>query len=145
MVEQDVIEPSKSPWASPVVLIPKKDGSTRFCIDFRKVNRITKKYSYTLPFFIQELLDTLGGSQWFCTIDLKSGYWQIALKEEDREKTAFSLYRKGLWQFKVMPFGLTNAPATFQRLMEAVRCFQRANLQINPKKCSFFEKQTAYL
>ncbi|BES95719.1 multicellular organismal development [Nesidiocoris tenuis] len=119
MLEQDVIEPSNSPWASPVVLIPKKDGSTRFCIDFRKINQVTKKDSYSLP-CIQELLDALGGAKWFCSVDLKCGYWQIALKEEDKEKTAFSLYRKGLWQFKVMPFGLTNAPATFQRLMEAV-------------------------
>ena len=175
MVEQDVIEPSRSPWASPVVLVPKKDGTTRFCVDYRRLNKVTKKDSYALP-CIHDLLDVLGGSSWFCVLDLKSGYWQVEMKPEDKEKTAFTIYGKGLWQFKVMPFGLTNAPATFQRLMETVvprelalpylddliiygpnfdtvlsklervlNCLQKANLQVNVKKCSFFKRQTRYL
>jgi len=118
MHQDKVIEPSESPWCSPVVLVKKKDGSTRFCVDYRKLNDVTKKDSYPLP-RIDDTLDTLSGSKWFSTLDLKSGYWQVEIKKEDREKTAFSC-GSGLWQFAVMPFGLCNAPATFERLMERV-------------------------
>ncbi|GFT98288.1 retrovirus-related Pol polyprotein from transposon 17.6 [Trichonephila clavipes] len=118
MQENDIIEPSSSPWASPIVLVRKKEGSTRFCVDYRKLNDVTKKDSYPLP-RIDDTLDTLSGHKWFSTLDLKSGYWQVEIHPEDREKTAFTS-GQGLWQFKVMPFGLCNAPATFEPLMETV-------------------------
>ncbi|GBL93118.1 Retrovirus-related Pol polyprotein from transposon 297 [Araneus ventricosus] len=118
MVDNGIIEGSSGPWASPIVLVKKKDGSTRFCVDYRKLNEITKKDSYPLP-RIDDTLDALNGSQWVTTLDLKSGYWQVEVRPEDREKTAFTS-GQGLWQFKVMTFGLCNAPETFERLMETV-------------------------
>lgn len=117
MLGRAVIQPSSSPWASPVVLVPKKDGSFRFCIDYRKVNAVTRKDAYPLP-RVDEALDTLAGSKWFSALDLLSGYWQVEVSPEDREKTAFCTH-EGLFEFRVMPFGLCNAPATFQRLMDA--------------------------
>ena len=104
-----MIEPSLSPWASPVVLVRKKDGTTRFCVDYRKLNHVTKKDSYPLP-RIDDTLEALAGAKWFSSLDLKSGYWQVEL-HSDKEKTAFTAGR-GLWQ-RVMPFVLCNAPATF--------------------------------
>jgi len=118
MRKQGVIEESQSPWMSPAVLVKKKDGSIRFCVDYRKLNSKTIKDSFPLP-RIDGILDQLSGNTWFSTIDLKSGYWQIKINSSDREKTAFSI-GNGLWQFTVMPFGLCNAPATFQRLMEKI-------------------------
>jgi len=85
-----VIEESYSPWIFPAVLVKKKDGSIRFCVDFRKLNAVTEKDSYPLP-RIDDLLDRLSGNSWFTTLDLKSGYWQIKLRSQDKEKTAFSI------------------------------------------------------
>jgi len=118
MKSKGVIEESDSPWSSPVVLVRKKDSNLRFCIDYRRLNDVTKKDCFLLP-RIDDTLDTLDGAKWFSTLDLKSVYWQVALHPEDKEKTAFSK-GQGLWQFTVMPFGLCNAPATFERLMESI-------------------------
>ena len=118
LLDQDVIEESHSPWSSPIVMVKKKDGSYRFCIDYRKLNKVTVKDSHPLP-RTDDTLDALSGSVYFSTIDLSSGYWQVAVHPEDSEKTAFTT-GDGLYQFKVMPMGLTNAPPTFQRLMELV-------------------------
>ena len=112
------IELSDSPWSSPVVLVTKKDGGTRFCVDYRRLNDTTVKDAYPLP-RIDDTLDMLAGKQWFSTLDLASGYCQISLSQEARIKTAFATH-SGLFQFKVMPFGLCNAPATFERLMDRV-------------------------
>ena len=118
MQEKNIIAPSKSPWASPIVLVPKKDGSLHFCVDYRKVNEITHKDAYPIP-RIDDTLDTLAGAMCFSTLDLKSGYWQVEVDPQHREKTAFCTH-EGLFQFNVMPFGLCNAPATFQQLMDMV-------------------------
>jgi len=118
MKSQGVIKESFSLWVSPTVLVKKKDGTLRFCIDYRKLNNVTVKDSYPL-LKINNLFDQLSGNAWFTTLDLKMVDWQIKIRSEDKEKTTFSV-RNGLWQFTVMPFGLCNAPATFERLMERI-------------------------
>ena len=109
------IEPSQSPWSSLAVLARKHDGTYRMCIDYRKLNQLTQKDAMPLP-REDDVLEALGGAQWFSSLDLASGYWQMQVKEEDRPKTAFSTH-KGQFQWRVMPFGLTNEPANLNRLM----------------------------
>lgn len=117
MQDLGVIRPSNSQYASNVVLVRKKDSSLRFCLDLRRINNLTIRDAYNLP-RIEETLHSLQGSCWFSALDLKSGYWQVELAEEDKCKTAFTVGPLGFWECNRMPFGLTNAPATFQRLME---------------------------
>ena len=119
MLASDVIHLSNSPWASVVVIVKKKDGSTRFCVDFRQLNAATVKDAHPLP-RIDNLLDALHGARWFSTLGLKSGYWQVPIMERDKEKTAFRTSSRQLYEFNQVPFGLCNAPATFSRLMDRV-------------------------
>ena len=118
MIDRGVVEPSNSPCVSNVVLVVKKDGKVRFCVDYRSQNDVTIKDAYPLP-RVDECLDSLAGATWFSSMDLNSGFWQISMAPEDKQKTAFNT-SLGLYQFTVMPFGLANAPSTFERLMENV-------------------------
>ncbi|UYV84801.1 hypothetical protein LAZ67_X003569 [Cordylochernes scorpioides] len=118
MIENHIVKPSESPWSSPVILVRKKDRTWRFCVDYRRLNKITKKDVYPLP-RIDDALDSLASSSYFSTMDLRSGYWQIEVDEKVREKTAF-ITPDGLYEFRVMPFGLCNASATFERMIDSV-------------------------
>ena len=119
MLASDVICPSNSPWASLVVMVKEKDGSLRFCVDFRQLNAATVKDAHPLP-RIGDLVDALHGARWFSTLDLKSGYWQVPIMERDKEKTAFRTSNGQLYEFNQVPFGLCNAPATFSRFIDRV-------------------------
>lgn len=118
LLKAKVIRESKSPWASRVVPVKKKNGEIRMCIDFRKLNTVTLKDSYPLP-RIDEIVDEMGKACVFSTLDATSGYYHIELEENDKEKTAFR-WKNGLFEFNRMPFGLCNAPATFQRVMDTI-------------------------
>jgi len=118
LLKKDLIEPSDSEWGAPVVMVTKPDGSIRFCVDYRKLNEVTKKDPFPIP-RIRDILDALQGAQYFSTCDAVSGYYQMKMESESKEKTAF-VTRHGKWQFKIMPFGLVNAPSTFQRMMNLI-------------------------
>ena len=125
MLEVGTIHPSQSPWCNVVVLVCKKDGGLCFCIDFCKLNARTKKDSYLLP-QIQEAIESLVGAGCFSCLDLKVGFWQIAMDEASKQYTTFTVGNLGFFECKHMPFGLCNAPATFQRLMQ--NCLGELNL-----------------
>ena len=118
MLRAGVVRPSRSPWGAPVVLVPKKDGSIRFCVDYRKLNRVTKVETYPLP-RIDEALRAFQGATCFSVMDMQSGYWQVPLSDESIPKTAFVTH-KGLYEYVVLPFGPVNAPGHFQRMMDEV-------------------------
>ncbi|MCG7874805.1 MAG: RNase H-like domain-containing protein, partial [Candidatus Thiodiazotropha endolucinida] len=126
MLDAGAIRPSQSPFSSNIVLVRKKDNSLRFCIDFRKLNARTVPDAYSLP-RIDETIDCLAGSKYFSKLDLRASYWQVPVREQDKNKTAFSVGPLGFYECNRMAFGLTNAPSTFQRLME--RCMGELNLR----------------
>ena len=125
MLDGGAIHPSQSPWCNVVVLIQKKDGGLRFCIDFRRLNSRTKKDAYPLS-QMQETMESMVGARFFSTMDLKSGFWQVKMAKDSQQYTAFTVGSMGVYEFLRMPYGLCNAPATFQRLME--NCLGELNL-----------------
>ena len=118
MEKDGIIEPSTSEWASPIVLVPKKDGSLRMCVDYRRLSSVSEADAYPTP-RIDDLIDRLGDARYISTIDLTRGYWQVPVAPQARSRTAF-MTPFGLYQFTVMPFGLHGAPATFQRMMDVL-------------------------
>ena len=126
MLEADAIRSSTSPYSSNVVIVRKKDGTIRFCVDFRKLTNKTVKDTYAIP-RVEDSLHLIAGAKYFSKLDLRSGYWQVEIKEEDKQKTAFQVGTLGFYEFNRMSLGLCNAAATFQRLME--RCMGDMNLR----------------
>ena len=120
MVQNDLVEPAASPWAANVVLVRKKDETYRLCVDYRALNAVTYQDTYPLP-HIDTCLGSMDGATWFSTLDLRSDYHNIPIREQDKDKTAF-ITRRGCFRYKVLPFGLTTAPSVFQRLMDLVLC-----------------------
>ena len=118
MLHQGIIRPSCSAWFSPITLVPKRDGTTRFCVDYRALNYVTIKDRYPLP-LIQDIFDTLNGSCVFSSLYLRSGYWQLPVKPDSIEKTAFVCHL-GQFEFLRIPFVPSNAPVVFQRAMNHV-------------------------
>ena len=118
MLDVGVIQPSMSDWASAPVLIRKRDGNLRWCIDYRALNAVTVKDVFPLP-LVKDCLDTLSRNEWFSKLDANSAYWQIPIREEDRKKTALTT-KFGLFEHVKMGFGLCNAPATFSHVISLV-------------------------
>jgi len=117
MVENGIVEPMPgSEWMANIVLVRKNNGNLRYCVDYQGLNAVTQKRNYPLP-CIDTCLESLGNNSLYSSLDMRSGYWQVPVREEDREKTCF-VTRKGVFGFKVLPFGLCNAPSTFQRLVD---------------------------
>ena len=125
MLDGGAICPSQSPWCNAVVLVRKKDGGLRFCIDFCWLNSRTKKDAYPLP-WMQETMESMVGTRFFSTMDLKSGFWQVKMAKDSQQYTAFTVGSMGVYEFLRMPYRLCNAPATFQRLMQ--NCLGELNL-----------------
>ena len=125
MLDGGAIHPSQSPWCNTVVLVCKKDGPLQFCIDFRKLNKWTKKDAYPLP-CMQEQMESIVRARHFSCIDLKSGFWQVKMAEESHQYTAFTVGSMGVYEFLWMQFGLCNTPVTFQWLMQ--ECLVELNL-----------------
>lgn len=119
MLKDDIVEPSDSPWSSPIILVKKSDGTYRFCVDYRRLNRVTVKDAYPLP-RITSILDKLRGANYLSTIDIKSAFWNIPMGESSKKYTAFTVPGRGLFHFKRLPFGLCNSPATWQRFIERI-------------------------
>ena len=125
MLDGGTICLSQSPWCNAVVLVRKKDGGLRFCIDFRRLNSWTKKDAYPLP-QMQETMESMVGARFFSTMDLKSGFWQVKMAKDSQQYTAFTVGSMGVHEFLRMSYGLCNAPVTFQRLMQ--NCLGELNL-----------------
>lgn len=119
MLQMDVIEKSNSPWSSPILMVPKKDGSLRFCVDFRRLNSVTRRDAYPMP-NVTTILDRLRDARYLSSLDIAKAYWQVPVAENSKQYTAFAVLGRGLFQFKRLPFGLHNGPATWMRLIDSV-------------------------